>query len=316
MSPQHGARMPPSRHSPIHRKPVEACALSLPTKHPAASSPNIAPPPHVPNRPATVQTTLRIDPIPISPAQPLRSAPRSPPDCAPPQPIGHTGVRGEPALSLSTGIESNHTPTSPPSRAHHRSDSPSPGASMLTPLTPRRCPRTWRLQRRPAVPSRPQPSSPTRQKIRPKLSLASPPPPGAGWREIAPPSPPPNPRRRPPARSPVRSPQPLLAAPRRTTQPPAQASPHRPGKTPPTRAPLPSRATPRSVRRRAWPGASRIQPKDAPPRLKSFLEKTLTAREAPDFRRSGLQRHSPAPASTPPPRPSTLAWTDQASEPV
>ena len=35
-------------------------------------------------------------------------------------------------------------------------------------------PRTQPLQRRPAAPSQPQPSSPTRQKNRPKLSLASP----------------------------------------------------------------------------------------------------------------------------------------------
>ena len=74
---------------------------------------------------------------------------------------------------------------------------------LLVPLTPRRCPRlfltlrrrrsetglfrsrslrpnpaprprTQRPWRRPAVPSQPQPSSPTRQKNRPKLSLASP----------------------------------------------------------------------------------------------------------------------------------------------
>ena len=88
-------------------------------------------------------------------------------------------------------------------------------------------PRTQRPRARPAAPAQPQPSSPTRQKTRPKLSLASPPPLGAGWREIAPPSPPPNPRRPAPARSPVRSPQPPLAAPLRTPQPPAQPSPHR-----------------------------------------------------------------------------------------
>ena len=44
---------------------------------------------------------------------------------------------------------------------------------LLALLTPRRCPRMWRLQGRPAVRSQPQHSSPTRQKIRPKLSLAS-----------------------------------------------------------------------------------------------------------------------------------------------
>ena len=127
-------------------------------------------------------------------------------------------------------------------------------------------PRTQPLQRRPAAPSQPQPSSPTRQKIRPKLSLA---------------------------------------APRRTPQPPAQPPPHRPGKTSPRRALLPSRATPRSVRRRAWPGASRIQPKDAPPRLKSFLEKTLIAREAPAFAAPHSATLQPQPATH---RPARLHW--------
>ena len=308
--------MPPSRHSPIHRKPVEACALSLPTKHPAASSPNIAPPPHVPNRPSTVQTTLRIDPIPISPAQPLRSAPRSPPDCAPPQPIGHTGVRGEPALSLSTGIESNHTPTSPPSRAHHRSDSPSPGASMLTPLTPRRCPRTWRLQRRPAVPSRPQPSSPTRPKIRPKLSLASANP---LWgfalaRDSSPFTPTQSP---PPATSPQPHPIPPTAsrrtAPHPPTSGPAPTPPPRQDLAPPRPAALPCH-TPVSPS----PGVARRVPASAkrrPAAPQEFFGKNSYCARGPRFRRSA-QRHSPAPASTPPPRPSTLAGTDQASEPV
>ena len=141
--------------------------------------------------------------------------------------------------------------------------------------TPSPRPRTQPFQRRPAVPSRPQPSSPTRQKIRPKLSLASLPPEGAGWREIAPPSPPPKSRRPAPALSPIRSPQPPLAVPLRTPQPPAQPSPHRPGKTSPTHA------TPRSARRRPCPGASPLHPKNAPPRLKSFLKKLLRAQAHP-----------------------------------
>ena len=178
---------------------------------------------------------------------------------------------------------------------------------LLVPLTPRRCPRLFltlrrgrsqtglfrsrplhpnpsprpRTQpppRRPAVPSQPQPSSPTRQKIRPKLSLASPNPLGdSGWREIAPPSPPPNSRRPAQALSPIRSPQPPLAVPLRTPQPPAQPSPHRPGKASPTHA------TPRSARRRPCPGASPLHPKNAPPNLKSFLEKTLTRASPPHF---------------------------------
>ena len=166
---------------------------------------------------------------------------------------------------------------------------------LLVPLTPRRCPRlfltlrrgrsqtglfrsrrlrptpsprprTQPLQRRPAAPSKPHPSSPTRQKTGP--SYLSPPPP--------------NSRRPAHALSFVRPPRPPVAVPVRAARHPAQVSPHRPGKTSPRRALLPSRATPRSVRRRAWPGASPLQPKDAPPRLKSFLEKTLEARETPD----------------------------------
>ena len=81
------------------------------------------------------------------------------------------------------------------------------------------------------------------------------------WREIAPPSPPPNSRRPAQALSFVRSPQPPLAVPLRTPQPPAQPSPHRPGKASPTHA------RPRSARRRPCPGASPMQPKNAPPRL-------------------------------------------------
>ena len=166
-------------------------------------------------------------------------------------------------------------------------------------------PRTQPPPRRPALPSQPQPSSPTRQKIRPKLSLASPPPLGAGWREIAPPSPPPNSRRPAHALSFVRPPRPPVAVPVRAARRPAQVSPHRPGKTSPRRALLPSRATPRSVRRRAWPGASRLQPKDAPPRLKSFLEKTLEAREAPAFAARHSATLQPQPATH---RPARLHW--------
>ena len=121
-------------------------------------------------------------------------------------------------------------------------------------------PRTQRRQRRPAVPSQPQPSSPIRQKIRPSsLWPARTPYGGSGWPETAPPF----------------TPHPFPLPPRRATQPPAQTSPHRPATTSPTRA------TPRSARRRACPGASPTQPKNAPPRLKSFLGKTLIAREGP-----------------------------------
>ena len=49
-------------------------------------------------------------------------------------------------------------------------------------------------------------------------------------------------------------------------------TPHR---FPPNDTPRPSRATRRSGRRRLWSAASRIQPENAPPRLKSFLERGL-----------------------------------------
>ena len=58
-------------------------------------------------------------------------------------------------------------------------------------VSPRGCPAPWRPRGRPAVPARPQPSSPTRQKNPPKLSLAS---------QFPPPGPPPQPRPAPPAR--------------------------------------------------------------------------------------------------------------------
>ena len=77
--------MSPSSHSSIHPKPVQASALSLPTKHPAKPPPDIAPPRHRLNRPATHRTTLRVGPLPINPAQPLRFAPRSRPKSAPPR---------------------------------------------------------------------------------------------------------------------------------------------------------------------------------------------------------------------------------------
>ena len=85
----------------------------------------------------------------------------------------------------------------------------------------------------------------------------------------APPSPPPKSRRPPPTRSPLQFPRCPLAAPRH------------PARTSPTRAPLPSRPTPRTVRHSPWPGASAVLPKSPPPHLKSFLEKTLIARESP-----------------------------------
>ena len=135
-------------------------------------------------------------------------------------------------------------------------------------------PRTQRPQRRPAVPSQPQPSSPIRQKIRPSsLWPARTPIGGFGLaRDCSPPSPP----------------HPFLLPPRRATQPPAQTSPHRPATTSPTRA------TPRSARRRACPGASPTQPKIAAPRLKSFLEKTLDCARGPHFAPFGVCQTPPS----------------------
>ena len=121
-------------------------------------------------------------------------------------------------------------------------------------------------------------SSPTRQKSGPSyLSPARIPSGDSGWREIAPPSPPPNPRRPPQALSP----HPIPATAGCPARPHGPASrpplPHRPGKT------SPSRAASRSARRRPRPGASPLQPKNAPPNLKSFLEKTLTRASPPRF---------------------------------
>ena len=113
------------------------------------------------------------------------------------------------------------------------------------------------------------------KKIRPSyLSPARSPSGGSGWREIAPPSPPPDSR--------------SLNL--------AQDSPHRPRNTSSTRAPRPSRARPRSVRRQGWPAQSPTQKKRAPPRLKSFLEKTLTRTNPPHFAsQTTPPTHRPAP---------------------
>ena len=120
-------------------------------------------------------------------------------------------------------------------------------------------PRAGRPWRRPAVPAQPQPSSPTRREIRlSRLWPARTPSGGSGWPETAPPSLPTNVR--PPAR--------------RAAQHPAQASP--------SRAPLPARATPRSVRRRAGPGASPRFSQKTPRRAsRVFWKKTLTRANPP-----------------------------------
>ena len=147
-----------------------------------------------------------------------------------------------------------------------------PASSVRDPSTP-----TPRRVRALSVPRAAQPSPhgpnlprrPAKKSGPSYLSPARIPSGDSGWREIAPPSPPPNSRRPAQALSPIRSPQPPLAVPLRTPQPPAQPSPHRPGKTSPTHA------TPRSARRRPCPGASPLHPKNAPPNLKSFLERSL-----------------------------------------
>ena len=146
--------------------------------------------------------------------------------------------------------------------------------------TPSPRPRTQPLQRRPAAPSQPQPSSPTRQKIRPKLSLASPPPEGAGWREIAPPSPPPNPHRPPPTLSPARSPRPPAAVPLRTPN-----RPPNPRHTAPTkpRSPTPHPAPPVARRGQAHPRTSRKTPRRT---SRVFWKKLLRAQSHPISRPS------------------------------
>ncbi len=158
--------------------------------------------------------------------------------------------------------------------------------------------------------SQPQLSSPTRPKIRPKLSLASRPPLGAGWRETVPPLtpsqiPPPDARA-----SPVRPPPPARRA--------AQASPHRPATTSPTRsAPRPQSPCLSALTSLPSPlyPSSPTPPKCAPNCLKSFLEKTLIARETPISTPPTAQpictlraqtALTPPPFLTPPPQPDIL----------
>ena len=92
--------------------------------------------------------------------------------------------------------------------------------SRLRP-TPAPHPRPLRPRIRPALPSQPQPSSPTRQKIRPQRSPSS----AAPLRG-----------RRCSATAPPFTPHQLLPPARRTARRPAQVSPPRPCKTAPTRA--------------------------------------------------------------------------------
>ena len=182
--------------------------------------------------------------------------------------------------------------------------------------TPSPRPRTQPLQRRPAVPSQPQPSSPTRQKIRPKLSLASPNPLwGFGLaRDSSPFTPTQFP---PPGTRPQLRPTPATAGCRAGASRPAS----RPGlATSPWQDlahPRPA-ALPCHTPVRPSPGVARRVPASAkrrPAAPQEFFGKNSYCARGPRLRRSA-QRHSPAPASTPPPRPSTLAGTDQASEPV
>ena len=177
-------------------------------------------------------------------------------------------------------------------------------------------PRTQPLQRRPAAPSQPQPSSPTRRKIRPKLSLASANP---LWgfalaRDSSPftptqfPTPGTRPRPRPiPATAGCRA-----GASRPASRPGLATTPWQ-DLAPPRPAALPCHTPVRPSPGVAWrvPASARKRP--AAPQ--EFFGKNSYCARGPRFRRSA-QRHSPAPASTPPPRPSTLAGTDQASEPV
>ena len=182
--------------------------------------------------------------------------------------------------------------------------------------TPSPRPRTQRPWRRPSVPSQLQPSSPTRQKNRPKLSLASPNPLwGFGLaRDSSPFTPTQFP---PPGTRPQLRPTPATAGCRAGASRPAS----RPGlATSPWQDlahPRPA-ALPCHTPVRPSPGVARrvpASPKKRPAAPQEFFGKNSYCARDPRLRRSGLHS-SPAPASTPPPRPSTLAWTHQASEPV
>ena len=142
--------LPPSHPTCPSRRPQP------PKTHPAAASPNIAPPPHLPHRPATHRTTLRIGPI--NPAHPHPSAPRSRPKSAPPQPIRHSGVRGEPALSLSKGnpVFVPRTPTPPKNTARRLKSFLEKTLTRATP--PHSAPQTLRPLNRPATHRRTTPN--------------------------------------------------------------------------------------------------------------------------------------------------------------
>ena len=156
--------------------------------------------------------------------------------------------------------------------------------------TPSPRPRTQPIQRRPAAPSQPQPSSPTRPKIRPKLSLASPPPLGAGWREIAPPSPPPDSRC--PESRPQLRPIPATAGCRASASPPS------------------NHAHPATAARRYTASDRQAPPRPNPrqntPRAASrvFWKKLLLRARARDWRARRLAQpstHSPQPDILNPP---------------
>ncbi len=124
------------------------------------------------------------------------------------------------------------------------------------------------------------------QKIRPKLSLAGPPPLGAGRREIAPPSPPPK-SHYPPLAAPLGT-QPKTSDAAGCTRAAGMSTPAAPTRSrrrlPPNHDPLPPAPHPGPPLAARAPAPRRISPKCSPPHLKSFLEKTLTRARPPQNR--------------------------------
>ena len=149
---------------------------------------------------------------------------------------------------------------------HPSPRSPLEPHSFFTPYSPA-------LRRKPSEKSGPSYLSPAR------IPRGDP-----GWREIAPPSPPPQSRHQAPA----------PASPRR----PGQTRPHTPSCPPVPVRPRPDPKRPSFSRRaprrtsvipaspvgiQSSSGAPKATPKCTPPRLKSFLEKTLTRAKQPHF---------------------------------
>ena len=161
--------------------------------------------------------------------------------------------------------------------------------------TPSPRPRTQPFQSCRAAPSQPQPSSPTRQKIRPKLSLASPDPLwGSGLARDSSPftptqSPPPATRPQP---HPIPPTAPCHAAAHRPAPRPALATPPRQDLAPPRPAALPCHTPVRPS-----PGVARRVPASAkrrPAAPQEFFGKNSYARKPTPFRAPTRPSRGPA----------------------